>query len=71
VVPITSERKPARSWHVKVKSTASNSLKKDSLIDTFQLKSVSSQRFIRKIGVLSQKEMDDLKVTVAEVLDLL
>ncbi len=71
VVPITDARKFVRDWHVKVVPTNSNGLKKSSLIDCFQIHSFAQERFHRKIGVLSVKELDAVKICLAGILDLL
>lgn len=71
VVPITGSKKNAQAWHVKVKPSSANSLTKESVVDCFQLKSFAKERFHKKIGVLSAKDMDVVKVRLAEVLDLL
>ncbi|HEX8060565.1 MAG TPA: type II toxin-antitoxin system PemK/MazF family toxin, partial [Cyclobacteriaceae bacterium] len=71
VVPITNGQKPSRTWHVRIKPSPGNGLRKESLIDCFQLKSVSHLRFTKKIGILSTKDIDSVKVCLAEILDLL
>ena len=71
VVPITGKKHPIRPWHVKIRPSGTNNLTKESLVDCFQLKSVSKRRFGRKIGSLSVQDIDTVKVCIAEVLDLL
>jgi mRNA interferase MazF len=50
VVPITSWQLKfdSSSWLIKLTKNSSNNLSNDSCADTFQVKSVSKQRFIKK-----------------------
>lgn len=70
VVPITDGSRTAREWHVVLESTKKNGLSKKSLADCFQIKSLSNERFIEKIGQLTQDELDDVKIGLIKVLDL-
>lgn len=71
VVPITEAGHGLRPWHVKVKRSPANGLKKDSVADCFQIKSISRKRFHKKIGTLSTKDMDDVKLGIIKTLDLI
>lgn len=71
VAPVTDAKRNQRKWHVKVSATSANGLSKESLVDCFQVKCFSTQRFLKKLGTLSTKDMDSVKVCLAEVLDLL
>lgn len=59
VVPITNwqERYAIAPWMIKLEPSAQNGLQKQSCADTFQVRSVAQQRFIRKLGELSEIEM--------------
>lgn len=62
VVPVTGwdikyENMP---WIVRIPKTDSNSLIKDSAADCYQVKSVSLQRFSRKLGNLSSAKLDEV-----------
>lgn len=59
VVPITDWKTiyQALAWFVFLKPDPANGLVKDSGADTFQLKSVSLRRFIRRLGHLSPSEV--------------
>ncbi len=59
VVPITSWNDAFSGvvWMVKIEPSAENSLSKLSAADTFQVRSVSQQRLIRQIGVISEETM--------------
>jgi mRNA interferase MazF len=71
VVPITDPAANIQSWHVPLKPDASNGLAKPSIADCFQVKSISNDRFIAKLGELDNEDMDEIKVCLAKVLDLL
>ncbi|MCK5209588.1 MAG: type II toxin-antitoxin system PemK/MazF family toxin [Cyclobacteriaceae bacterium] len=71
VVPITDGFRFIRDWHVVLHKTDLNGLDKDSVADCFQIKSISKERFIKKRGELSQDEMDDVKLCLMKVLDLI
>ena len=60
VVPITEwdslyQRYP---WMVRLEPEATNSLSKTSGADAFQIRSVSLGRFVSKIGVLTESQID-------------
>lgn len=70
VVPITSTAHDF-DWMVRVAPTKANGLSRDSAVDCFQIKSLSQQRFVRKIGKLTNRELIDVKLGLSKVLDLL
>ena len=72
IVPITDwkERYTQRNWMVRLEPSRENGLAKLSAADTFQVRSVSQQRLVRQIGVLSDTIMEDLSEALAIVLDL-
>ncbi len=62
VVPLTAW-KPAFNkgpWHVYVKETAENGLSESSSADTFQVRSVSEKRLLKKLGSLSPAVMEKI-----------
>ena len=71
VVPITDPTAYIQSWHVPLTPDATNGLTKPSIADCFQIKNISEDRFVRQIGALSQEDLDEVKVCLAKVLDLL
>ncbi len=71
VVPITDAVRSIRDWHVALYPTKENGLLKESVADCFQVKSISKERFVRRLGVLSTKEIDEVKLNLIKVLDLL
>lgn len=71
VVPVTNALRTIREWHVLLKPSDQNGLTKESVADCFQIKSLSKERFIRKRGRLSQEDINDVKLGIMKVLDLL
>ncbi|MBB6463850.1 type II toxin-antitoxin system PemK/MazF family toxin [Flammeovirga kamogawensis] len=70
IIPILEVRKP-QSRHIKIIKSKSNGLAKDSHADTFQIKSVSTDRFVKKMGVLTEEELADIGAMAMLVLGLL
>jgi mRNA interferase MazF len=70
ILPITDwkEHYDVAPWMVKLEPNGQNGLNKMSAVDTFQVRSISQQRFSYKIGALSEKEMDAIGVALAAVL---
>ncbi|MFN3996402.1 type II toxin-antitoxin system PemK/MazF family toxin [Algoriphagus sp.] len=70
VVPITDVGQSIKDWHIKLSPNSNNGLRKESSADCFQVKSISKERFERRLGVLSQNELDLVKLGLMKVLDL-
>jgi len=70
IVPLThwQERYEVAPWLVKIKSSTINGLLKTSCADTFQVRSVAQQRFVKKLGELSNEEMNSIAKALAIVL---
>jgi mRNA interferase MazF len=62
VVPITSwqQKFDSSPWLIKLMKNTTNNLSNDSSADTFQVKSVSKNRFIKKIGSISNQKMKEI-----------
>lgn len=60
VAPLTEwdPRFAAYPWFVEIKPNESNGLDKRDGVDCFQVKSMSHERFVQKIGVLSSAQME-------------
>jgi len=71
VVPVTDSDRFIRDWHIALNPTKGNGISKESIADCFQVKSISNERFVRFLGVLSAREMDKVKLGLIKVLDLL
>ena len=56
-------------WHVRIEPDSTNGLAKVSAVDTLQLRGVDIQRFIRKLGQLSETTMAEISAAVAAVVE--
>jgi mRNA interferase MazF len=52
-------------WFVFLRATADNGLAKDSVADAFQVKSISLARFVRKLGVTTDLEVEEIAAAVS------
>lgn len=70
VVPLTewNERYAQAPWMVHVPARPGNGLEKTSAADTFQVRSVAKERFVRRLGTLSGAEMKAVGRALALVL---
>jgi mRNA interferase MazF len=53
------------SWFVYVPASATNGLSKDSGADAFQVKSLSENRFLKRLGEVTGQQLDDIAAAVA------
>ena len=72
IVPITAwqDRYAHRVWMVQIEPSLENGLSKLSAADTFQLSSVSLERFVRQLGRLSDTAMQEITEALAFVLSI-
>lgn len=72
VVPVTKwqERFMERKWMALLEPTTENGLTKRSAADAFQVNSVSTERFVRQIGTLSETEMQAITRALALVMKI-
>jgi mRNA interferase MazF len=72
IVPLTDwkERYEIASWMVYIKPDTINNLSKESAADCFQIRSISEERFIRKIGRISSSNLEDIKEALSKVLTI-
>jgi mRNA interferase MazF len=72
IVPITDwkDRYEIAPWMIKIESNSPNGLLKDSSADCFQVRSVSYERFVKKIGCISDVLMDEIKIGLSKVLSI-
>lgn len=72
IVPITNwnERYNSADWMVKIVPDSLNNLTKDSVIDCFQVKSVSTDRITRQIGTIDDNTFEMIKDSLRNVFDL-
>jgi mRNA interferase MazF len=72
IVPLTDwkERYSNAAWMVKIEVDETNKLKKTSSADCFQVRSVSKDRFVKKIGELNSSQMFEIEQALAKVLKI-
>ena len=72
IVPLTDwkDKYELAPWMIYIEPNLSNNLSKDSSADCFQVRSISEERFIRKIGVVSAIITDEVKIGLSRVLSI-
>ena len=70
IVPITEwkDHYSIAPWMVQLQPETSNGLDKISAADTFQMRSLSQKRFVRKLGELSEENMEQISRALSLVL---
>jgi mRNA interferase MazF len=71
IVPITEwkDRFEGALWMVKIEPDDQNKLRKTSAIDAFQIRSVSKQRFLGKVGSVRNDVLEKVKEAIKAVID--
>jgi len=72
IVPITAwnDLFSPLDWMVRLEPSRENGLAKLSAADTFQVRSVSQQRFVRQLGTESETIMEKIAEALTIILDL-
>lgn len=72
VVPITDwkDHYQVAPWMVKIEPNKANGLSKDSSADCFQVRSLSQERLITKLGNINDSSLDDIKGALKKVFDM-
>ncbi|MEI7978337.1 MAG: type II toxin-antitoxin system PemK/MazF family toxin [Bacteroidota bacterium] len=72
IVPITDwkEHYEIAPWMVKINHNNTNGLSKTSCADCFQIRSLSQERLIKKIGFIDSNTLNEIKEAIKKVLDL-
>ena len=72
IVPVTDwkDRFEIAPWMIKLEPDQENGLTKTSSADCFQVRSVSQERIVRKIGNVSFELMEEVKIGLAKVLSI-
>ncbi|MEX0967192.1 MAG: type II toxin-antitoxin system PemK/MazF family toxin [Bacteroidia bacterium] len=72
IVPLTDwkDHYEIAPWMVKIAPTTRNKLFKTSSADCFQIRSISEQRFMKKIGVIENEILNKIKVALAIVFSI-
>ncbi|MFW5832436.1 MAG: type II toxin-antitoxin system PemK/MazF family toxin [Prolixibacteraceae bacterium] len=72
IVPVTDwkDKYSIAPWMIKIEVSNVTGLLKDSGADCFQVRSVSHKRFVKKIGKITGKNLNDIKIGLAKVLSI-
>jgi mRNA interferase MazF len=72
VLPITgwNEMYDQVPWMVRCEPTSENGLSKTSAIDAFQIRNLSTKRFIKRIGVIDEDLLVEVHSVVAKTLSV-
>lgn len=71
IVPLTDwkERYDVAPWMVRIDPTPANGLSKPSAADCFQVRSVATARLVRKIGQVSDDDMEKIVESIQLVIE--
>lgn len=71
VVPLTDwkERYAKNLWHIKIANDTLNGLDKTSAADALQIRSVSTERLVKKLGSISSTAMEEIAAAIAAVIE--
>lgn len=72
IVPLTDWKNNYAQavWMVKIEPDKNNKLSKTSAADCFQVRSLSQDRFIKKVGFISNLQLDKIQFGLAQVLSI-
>ena len=72
IVPLTDwkDRYDVAPWMVKIIPNSLNNLTKESAADCFQIRSLSEERFLRKLGKIDSDNLDDIQDALSKVLSI-
>lgn len=72
VVPLTDwkDRYSIAPWMVQLTPNAQNGLSKESAADCFQVRSLSQERLIKKLGTIDENTLDDIKEALKKVFSI-
>ena len=72
IVPLTDwkDRYDIAPWMVKITPDLKNGLDKESAADCFQVRSLSQERFVRRLGLVSNHLMDEIRLGLSRVLSI-
>ena len=72
IMPITDwkDRYEIAPWMVKIKPNKKNGLSKESAIDCFQVRSLSQDRLIKKLGVIENDTLSEIKNALKKVFSM-
>ncbi|HSM80674.1 MAG TPA: type II toxin-antitoxin system PemK/MazF family toxin [Nodosilinea sp.] len=56
-------------WHVRILPNADNGLSKPSAIDALQLRGIDLQRFVRRLGRISDETLAEIAIAIMTVIE--
>lgn len=73
IVPLTNwkDRYEVAPWMIKIDPDKTNKLQKTSAADCFQVRSISTERFVRKTGRIDDETLDKIKDGLARVFSII
>lgn len=71
VAPITEwkRRFSGNLWHIRIEPNAVNSLAKVSAVDVLQVRGIDTQRFVERLGQVSETSMEEIVSALALVVE--
>jgi len=72
IVPITDwkDRYEIAPWMIKIEPNSKNGLTKESSADCFQVRSLSEDRFVKRLGIISDSIMEEIRIGLSKVLSI-
>jgi mRNA interferase MazF len=72
IVPITDwkDRYEIAPWMIKIEPDKQNNLTKVSSIDCFQIRCVSENRFVKRVGIIDKQMSNEIKLALSKVLSI-
>lgn len=72
IVPITEwkDRYSAAAWMIPLEASRGNGLTKKSTADTFQVRSISEERFVERLGAVTQEDLKRIEKGLAISLEI-
>jgi mRNA interferase MazF len=56
-------------WHVRIDPDSINGLAKTSAVDALQLRGMDQQRFVRRLGQISEETLEEITLAIAAVIE--
>lgn len=69
VAPCTTTKLAAAAWRVPLNATPENGLDRDTTIDLMQLRSISVERLVHKVGDVDSLTMEEIAAMIAAIVE--
>jgi mRNA interferase MazF len=68
IVPLTDwkDKYEIAPWMIKIEPNSKNGLTKNSSADCFQIRSISEQRFVKRLGKISSSDLEEIKIGLSK-----